>query len=60
MNDDRIEGAAQKNEGRLKEGAGKLLGDEKLKAEGKADQASGSVKNAIGGVKDALKGDSKH
>jgi uncharacterized protein YjbJ (UPF0337 family) len=60
MNEDRIEGAAQKNVGRVKEAAGKVMGDEKLKAEGKADQASGTVKNAIGGVKDALKGDAKH
>jgi len=41
--------------GKLKEAAGKLTGDEKLKAEGRADQVAGKVQNAVGGVKDALK-----
>lgn len=54
---DRIEGAAKNMGGKLKEAAGKLTGDEKLKAEGRADQVAGKVQNAVGGVKDALKGD---
>lgn len=54
---DRIEGAAKNIGGKLKEAAGKLAGDEKLKAEGRADQVAGKVQNAVGGVKDALKGD---
>lgn len=54
---DRIEGAAKNLGGKLKEAAGKLTGDEKLKAEGRADQVAGKVQNAVGGVKDALKGD---
>ncbi|MCH4268344.1 MAG: CsbD family protein [Brevundimonas sp.] len=54
---DRIEGAAKNIGGKLKEAAGKLTGDEKLKAEGRADQVAGKVQNAVGGVKDALKGD---
>lgn len=54
---DRIEGAAKNIGGKIKEAAGKLTGDEKLKAEGRADQISGKVQNAVGGVKDALKGD---
>ena len=54
---DRIEGAAKNIGGSLKEAAGKLTGDEKLKAEGRADQVAGKVQNAVGGVKDALKGD---
>ena len=53
---DRIEGAAKNIGGKIKEAAGKLTGDEKLKAEGRADQVSGKVQNAVGGVKDALKG----
>lgn len=52
---DRIEGAAKNIGGKLKEAAGKLTGDEKLKAEGRADQVAGKVQNAVGGVKDALK-----
>lgn len=54
---DRIEGGAKNIGGKLKEAAGKLTGDEKLKAEGRADQVAGKVQNAVGGVKDALKGD---
>lgn len=54
---DRIEGAAKNQGGKIKEAAGKLTGDEKLKAEGRADQVAGKVQNAVGGVKDALKGD---
>jgi len=52
---DRIEGAAKNMGGKIKEAAGKVTGDEKLKAEGRADQVEGKVQNAVGGVKDALK-----
>lgn len=52
---DRIEGAATNMGGKLKEAAGKLTGDEKLKAEGRADQVKGKVQNAVGGMKDALR-----
>ena len=51
---DRIEGAAKQASGSIKEGVGKLTGDEKLKAEGRADQLRGKVQNAVGGAKDAL------
>lgn len=49
---DRTEGSAKKLGGNLKEGAGAILGDEKLKREGQADQAEGKLQNAWGGVKD--------
>ena len=52
---DRIEGAATNMGGKIKEAAGKLTGDEKLKAEGRADQVKGKVQNAVGGMKDALR-----
>lgn len=55
MDKTRAEGAAQKTGGKIKEAAGKLVGDSKLQAEGKADQASGTVKNVVGGVKDAMR-----
>ncbi|HEY8567153.1 MAG TPA: CsbD family protein [Beijerinckiaceae bacterium] len=56
MDNDRVEGSAKNMKGSLKEGAGKLLGDSKLQAEGKGDKAEGKIQNAIGGIKDALKG----
>ena len=49
---DRTEGSLKKLGGNLKEGAGSLLGDEKLKREGQTDQAEGKVQNAWGGIKD--------
>lgn len=52
---DRVEGAAKNMGGKLKEAAGKVTGDEKLKAEGRADQAEGKIQNAVGGVKDAIR-----
>ena len=52
---DRIEGAARTVGGNIKEAAGKLTGDEKLKAEGRADQIAGKVQNAVGGIKDTLR-----
>jgi uncharacterized protein YjbJ (UPF0337 family) len=52
---DRIEGAAKNIGGQIKEGLGKLTGDEKLKAEGRADRVEGKVQNAVGGVKDSLR-----
>ncbi len=56
MNGDRIEGAAKQAGGKLKEGVGKLTGDEKLKAEGRVEQVEGKVQSAVGGAKDALDG----
>lgn len=56
---DRVEGAAKNMGGKAKEAAGNVTGDEKLKAEGRADQVEGKVQNAVGGMKDTLRGD-KH
>jgi uncharacterized protein YjbJ (UPF0337 family) len=55
VDDDRIEGSAKKLGGNLKEGAGTILGDEKLKREGQADQAEGKLQNAWGGIKDTVR-----
>jgi uncharacterized protein YjbJ (UPF0337 family) len=57
MDKDRVKGSAEQAKGKVKEVAGKALGDEKLKTEGKADQVKGKVQNAVGGLKDALKGE---
>lgn len=59
MDKNRIEGAADKAKGSMKEAAGKLTGDAKLKAEGKMDKAKGAMKNAVGGAKDAMR-DNRH
>jgi uncharacterized protein YjbJ (UPF0337 family) len=48
-------GTTDKAKGRIKEAAGVLTGDKKLKNEGKVDQAAGSVKNAVDKVSDKAK-----
>jgi uncharacterized protein YjbJ (UPF0337 family) len=54
MSKEGIEGATQKGVGAVKEGAGKLVGNEKLQAEGMADKVAGSAKEAAGKAKDAV------
>jgi uncharacterized protein YjbJ (UPF0337 family) len=56
MDKDRVKGSAKNIGGKIKEAAGKVTGDEKMKTEGKADQVKGKVQNIAGGVKDTLKG----
>ena len=53
---DRIKGSAEQAKGKIKEVAGKVTGDSKLRSEGKTDQVKGKIQNAVGGVKDALRG----
>ncbi len=55
MDKDRIKGAAQQAGGSIKEAAGKMTGDAKLQAEGRADRVVGAANNAIGGAKDAMR-----
>lgn len=55
MDDDRIEGSAKNIGGKIKEGVADLVGDAKLKGEGKADQAEGKAQNTWGGVKDTAR-----
>ena len=61
IDDDRTEGSIKQTGGKLKEGAGKLFGDEKMKHEGQAEQGEGKLQNAWGSAKDeareTLKGD---
>jgi uncharacterized protein YjbJ (UPF0337 family) len=56
MDKDRIKGSADQAKGKVKEVAGKAVGDQKLQSEGKADQLKGKLENAIGGMKDTLRG----
>ena len=52
---DRTEGSLKQAGGKLKEGAGKLFGDQKLKTEGKADKGEGKLQNAWGSAKDSAR-----
>ena len=55
MDHDRIKGMGDQAKGAIKDAAGKITGDAKLQAEGKADKAKGKLENAVGGAKDALR-----
>jgi len=52
IDEDRTEGSAKQMGGKVKEDAGKLFGDQKMKHEGQADQAEGKLQNTWGSMKD--------
>ncbi|MFC1418127.1 CsbD family protein [Streptacidiphilus cavernicola] len=53
--DDKAANTADKLKGKVKEAAGKAVGNERLQAEGKVDQVKGDAKQAVEKAKDALK-----
>ncbi len=53
--DDKIQNAAQDAAGKAKEAVGKGTDDERLEAEGQADQTKANLKKAGENVKDAFK-----
>lgn len=55
MDEKRVKGAVRNVGGKIKEGTGKALGDEKLKREGQSDRVTGKVENTVGGLKDEVR-----
>jgi uncharacterized protein YjbJ (UPF0337 family) len=55
MDNDRIKGAVKQKVGQIKEVAGKVTGDEKLKRQGQAEEVAGKVQNVVGGIKDSVR-----
>jgi uncharacterized protein YjbJ (UPF0337 family) len=53
--DDKIDNKSEELAGKVKEGVGKATDDERLEAEGKADQSSSKLKQAGENIKDAFK-----
>ncbi len=53
--DDKIKNAAEDLLGKGKEAVGNLTGNDKLVAEGKADQAKATAKDKVEDVKDVFK-----
>ena len=51
---DKAKNTGQQAKGKMKEAAGKLSGNGKLRAEGRADQTKGNLKQAGEKVKDAF------
>ncbi len=52
---DKIKGYANDAAGNVKQGVGKLVGSEKLQAEGAAQEIKGETQVAVGKTKDAIK-----
>jgi uncharacterized protein YjbJ (UPF0337 family) len=55
MDREHLKGTAEKVKGSIKDTAGKVVGDKKMRTEGKADKAKGSAHNLAGDLKDAVK-----
>jgi uncharacterized protein YjbJ (UPF0337 family) len=55
MDREHIRAVAEKAKGAVKETAGKVIGDEKLKAKGKADKAKGASRKVAGDVKERVR-----
>jgi uncharacterized protein YjbJ (UPF0337 family) len=56
MDKNRIKGSANQAKGAIKDATGKLIGDDKLQMEGKADKLKGKLESTLGGAKDAVRG----
>jgi uncharacterized protein YjbJ (UPF0337 family) len=56
MDKDRVKGSATNIAGEMKEDAGKLTGDEKVRSEGVMDQIKGKVQHLFGNLKDTFRG----
>lgn len=54
MNKDQIKGRAEQAKGKLKEVAGKVVGNERLQADGLGDQVKGRVLKNVGDAKHKL------
>ena len=55
MNKDQVSGRAEEAKGKLKEVAGKVVGNQKLESEGEADQVAGKVQKTYGDAKEKTK-----
>ena len=55
MDKDRIKGSADQAKGAIKDATGKLVGDDKLRADGKADKLKGKLESTLGGAKDTVR-----
>lgn len=54
MSTNRVEGAAHKAAGAVKEAAGKAVGDRDLEARGAAEKVGGAVQNKVGKAQDKV------
>ena len=59
MNKDQVKGRVEQTTGKVKEAAGKLVGNELLRTEGAADQVKGKVQAGYGDAKENAKDKAK-
>ncbi|WP_095153895.1 MULTISPECIES: CsbD family protein [unclassified Pseudomonas] len=52
---DKVKGVANEAVGNIKQGVGKATDNDRLRAEGKAQELKGEAQQAVGKVKDAVK-----
>jgi uncharacterized protein YjbJ (UPF0337 family) len=55
MDREHLRAATEKAKGAVKETAGKVMGDEKLQAKGKAHKAQGAARKVAGDLKEAVR-----
>ena len=55
MNKDQVKGRVEQSTGKVKEVAGKLVGNDRLRTEGKAEQVKGKVQAGYGDAKENAK-----
>ena len=55
MNKNQVEGRLEEVKGSIKEATGKVVGSNKLKAEGQADKIAGKVQANVGDAKEKVK-----
>jgi len=55
MNKDQVKGRVEQNTGKVKEVAGKLVGNDRLRTEGMAEQLKGKVQAGYGDAKENAK-----
>ena len=55
MDNDKIKGAVDQAKGTAKETVGKIIGNEKMQAEGTVDKLTGKLETAVGGAKETLR-----
>ena len=59
MNKDQVKGRVEETTGKVKEAAGKLVGNDRLRREGAVDQVKGKVQAGYGDAKENAKDKAK-
>lgn len=55
MNKDQVQGRVEQAKGAVKETTGKVVGNDRLRAEGKLDKTGGKIQSGVGDVKEKVK-----